>query len=264
MLRAREALSVANAAVDDKAADEYLAGVSMIALRTVQTAEAADARVAAERAADSLRQARSQRMVAMTQAQRDSLAAAARALEERNTQVTQEADSLRRAAEEANRRLNEALGQLRTLVTEITNLQETSRGLVISLSDILFDVDEATLKPGAEASVRRIAAVLQQYPQHEIAVEGHTDATGPDAYNQRLSEQRAASVREALVRGGVDAARITSAGFGESRPVAGNDTPAGRQQNRRVEVVVLGAGTVADAMRARQDSAGAPPPNPPR
>jgi outer membrane protein OmpA-like peptidoglycan-associated protein len=264
MLRAREALSVANAAVDDKAADEYLAGVSMIALRTVQTAEAADARVAAERAADSLRQARSQRMVAMTQAQRDSLAAAARALEERNTQVTQEADSLRRAAEEANRRLNEALGQLRTLVTEITNLQETSRGLVISLSDILFDVDKATLKPGAEASVRRIAAVLQQYPQHEIAVEGHTDATGPDAYNQRLSEQRAASVREALVRGGVDAARITSAGFGESRPVAGNDTPAGRQQNRRVEVVVLGAGTVADAMRARQDSAGAPPPNPPR
>lgn len=236
MLRAREAIAEAERAVD-RGPDEYAEGIAYVALRTTQTAEAADARQTADRAADSLSRVRLARQVEVTQAQRDSLAAAQRLSQ-------QEIDSLRRANEEANAKLNEALTQLRSLVVEITNLQQTSRGLVISLSDILFDVNKATLKPGAEANIRRIAAVLQQYPEHQIAVEGHTDATGPDDYNLRLSEQRAAAVREALVRGGVDAGRITSKGLGETQPVATNDTPAGRQQNRRVEVVVLGAGTL--------------------
>jgi outer membrane protein OmpA-like peptidoglycan-associated protein len=269
MLRAREALGTVQTALDQNANQEYLNGLSNIALRTVQTAEAANARVLAERAGDSLRTVRLNRLLAMTQAQRDAMAAQNQlsqqeisTLRERNVQVSQRAeslrvtsDSLRRAAEETNARLNQAMTQLRSLVQEITNLQETSRGLVISLSDILFDVNRATLKSGAEANIRRIAAVLQQYPEHQISVEGHTDNTGTHVYNQRLSEQRAASVREALVRGGVDPSRITAKGFGETQPVATNDTPAGRQQNRRVEVVVLGAGTVADAVRARGDSA---------
>ncbi len=93
--------------------------------------------------------------------------------------------------------------------------------------------------------------MLDQYPDHEIAVEGHTDATGPDEYNQRLSEQRAASVRVQLIDGGIDANRITSRGLGESTPVASNDNAAGRQQNRRVEIVVLGAGTVAEASQGQ-------------
>jgi outer membrane protein OmpA-like peptidoglycan-associated protein len=236
MLRAREAIAEAEQAME-RGPDEYAEGIAHVALRTTQTAEAADERHTADRAADSLSRVRLARQVEVTQAQRDSLAAAQRLSQ-------QEIDSLRRANEEANARLNEALTQLRSLVVEITNLQQTSRGLVISLSDILFDVNKATLKAGAEANIRRIAAVLQQYPDHQISVEGHTDATGPDDYNLRLSDQRAAAVREALVRGGVDAARITSKGLGETQPVATNDTPAGRQQNRRVEVVVLGAGTL--------------------
>jgi outer membrane protein OmpA-like peptidoglycan-associated protein len=125
-------------------------------------------------------------------------------------------------------------------------------------------VNKATLKPGAASNVRRIAAILQQYPDKQISVEGHTDATGSDAYNQKLSEDRAASVRAELVAGGVAPGVITSKGFGKTQPVATNDTPAGRQQNRRVEVVVLGAGTIADAHEAAaRDSAqkaSTPPP----
>jgi outer membrane protein OmpA-like peptidoglycan-associated protein len=143
-------------------------------------------------------------------------------------------------------------------VAEITNLQQTQRGLVISLSDILFDVGKSTLKPGSQASIQRIAVVLTQYPQHQILVEGHTDATGGDDFNLQLSRDRATSVRTALVAGGVEATRITAEGFGESRPVASNDNAAGRQQNRRVEIVIVGAGTVADAVQ--RDSTAATPP----
>jgi outer membrane protein OmpA-like peptidoglycan-associated protein len=100
--------------------------------------------------------------------------------------------------------------------------------------------------------------VLRQYPQHQIQVEGHTDATGGDDFNLQLSRDRASSVRTELVAGGVDASKITAEGFGETRPVATNDTPAGRQQNRRVEIVIVGAGTVADAVRP--DTTGAAPP----
>ena len=84
----------------------------------------------------------------------------------------------------------------------------------------------------------RLSAVLKQYPDKQIAVEGHTDATVSDSYNQKLSEDRAAAVRAALVQGGVDPGSITSKGLGETTPVATNDTPAGRQQNRRVEVII--------------------------
>ncbi|MGI9077663.1 MAG: OmpA family protein [Gemmatimonadaceae bacterium] len=278
MLRAREAINDAEVAVNKKDNQDFVNGLSAIALQTAKTAQAANMRVMSEKATDSLRTARLSRIISLTEAQRNALAAQNQlsaaeisALRDRNIQVSQtadslrvavsvesqRADSLRKAAEEANAKLNAALMQLRTLVVEITNLQQTSRGLVISLSDILFDVDKATLKAGAEANIRRIAAVLDQYPDNAIVVEGHTDSQGSDAYNQKLSEDRAASVRASLVTGGVDASNITSKGFGESQPVATNDTPAGRQQNRRVEVVVLGAGTIADAIKS--DTTRTPP-----
>jgi outer membrane protein OmpA-like peptidoglycan-associated protein len=128
---------------------------------------------------------------------------------------------------------------------------------VISLSDILFDVGRSAIKPGSQANIERIAVVLRQYPQHQILVEGHTDATGSEEFNLRLSQDRANAVRSALVNGGVDASKISAEGFGESQPVASNDTPAGRQQNRRVEIVIVGAGTVADAV---PPTGGTPPP----
>jgi len=270
MIRSREALVTAQNAFAAKQTQEYVDGLSHIALRLAQVAEAQSSRVLATSAADSLRRETLARQLArseelrrrneqmsaqqqqMSQAQIDSL-------QRHNARIQQQSDSLRRAAEAANEQLNSALNQLRNLVTEITNLRETSRGIVISLSDILFDVNRATLKPGAESNVRRIAAILQQYPDRQIAVEGHTDATGSDAYNQTLSEERAASVRASLVAGGVPEGQITSTGFGKTQPVATNDTPAGRQQNRRVEIIVLGAGKLADVVPP--PGGAAPPPD---
>jgi outer membrane protein OmpA-like peptidoglycan-associated protein len=201
------------------------------------------------------------RLLAMSESQRRQLEKQQQASEEenaalrrRNEEIAQRADSLRREAEAANARLNEALARLKSLVSEITNLRETTRGLVVSLSDVLFDFNRATLRPGAEAKIGQIATILKQYPDHKISVEGHTDSIGSNAYNQRLSEQRAAAVAKALVAGGVEASMISSRGFGRTQPVASNKTAEGRQQNRRVEIVVLGAGTLADAERARADS----------
>ena len=259
LIRSREALVAAQNALAAKEAQEYVDGLSHIALRMAQVADAENARVLANSATDSLKSetlrrqlARSEALRIQSEAQRAQQQQMSQAqidsLQRHNARIQQQSDSLRRAAEAANQQLNSALSQLRNLVTEITNLRETSRGIVISLSDILFDVNRATLKPGAESNVRRIAAILQQYPDRQIAVEGHTDATGSDAYNQTLSEDRAASVRASLVAGGVPAGQITSRGFGKTQPVATNDTPAGRQQNRRVEIIVLGAGKLADVV----------------
>jgi OOP family OmpA-OmpF porin len=265
LLRANSAIIEGDAAFTAGKAQEDVDALGHIALRLAQTAEANNARLLADRAADSLRTARLQRLLLLSEAQRGDLEARRQlseqemqALRERNMLAEQRADSLRREAEEANRRLNEAVGQLRSLVAEITNLQQTQRGLVISLSGILFDVGRSALKAASQASIERIAAVLTQYPQHQIVVEGHTDATGSDELNLQLSRDRASSVRSALVAGGVDASKISAEGYGESRPVASNDSAEGRQQNRRVEIVIVGAGTVADA--ARRDSTAAPPP----
>lgn len=256
LLRTNTAIVEADAAFNAKKAQEDVDALGHVALRLAQTAQAHNEAILTERSADSLRTARLRRLLTLSETQRADLEQRRQLseqeiaeLRQRNLLVEQRADSLRREAEEANRRLNEALSQLRTLVAEITNLQETQRGLVISLSDILFDVNRSTLKSGAQASIGRIATVLRQYPQHQILVEGHTDATGSDDYNLRLSRDRANSVRTALIAGGVEEAKISAEGFGESRPVATNDTAAGRQQNRRVEIIIVGAGTVADAMR---------------
>jgi outer membrane protein OmpA-like peptidoglycan-associated protein len=265
LLRVNSAIVDADAAFTARKAQEDVDALGHIALRLAQTADANNDRILAERAADSLRTARLERLLTLSETQRTDLETR-RQLSEQEMQVLRErrmlaeqrADSLRREAEEANRRLNEALGQLRSLVAEITSLQQTQRGLVISLSGILFDVGKSTLKPGSQASLERIATVLTQYPQHQILVEGHTDATGSDELNLQLSRDRASSVRSALIAGGVDASKITAEGYGESRPVATNDTREGRQQNRRVEIVIVGAGTVSEA--ARRDTTPGPPP----
>ena len=104
--------------------------------------------------------------------------------------------------------------------------------------DVTFDVDSDVVLPGLYNELDRIAQILIKYPQTSIVVEGHTDSTGSDTYNQALSERRAWSVQRLLTERGVSPARITAIGYGESRPVATNDTPEGRQMNRRVEIRV--------------------------
>jgi len=105
-------------------------------------------------------------------------------------------------------------------------------------SDVLFDVGSSAIKPGAYDEVTRVAQVLNQYPQTTITVAGHTDSTGSEDYNQKLSEQRAMAVKNALVGQGVNAMRIQTIGYGETKPVADNATEAGRQMNRRVQITI--------------------------
>jgi outer membrane protein OmpA-like peptidoglycan-associated protein len=249
MIRAKATIDTAQTAVAQAQGQEYVNGMSAVALRTVQIAQQNDQRVQAQRAADSLHEARLTKQLALAHVQQQSL-------EAQNAVANARADSLRKAADAANAQLGKAMAQLQSLVTEITNLKETSRGLVISLSDILFDVGKASLKPGAEASVRKISAVLQQYPNHQISVEGYTDSQGSDTFNQKLSEDRANSVKQILIAGGVDPVLISSKGFGKAKPVASNDTPEGRQANRRVEIVVEGAGTLGDQVEKPAGVAG--------
>jgi outer membrane protein OmpA-like peptidoglycan-associated protein len=106
-------------------------------------------------------------------------------------------------------------------------------------SDVLFDVNSATLKPGSYDEINRVARVLNQYPQTTIQVAGYTDSTGSETYNLQLSQRRADAVRTALVGQGVNPARINSIGFGEGKPIADNNTEAGRQLNRRVEITIV-------------------------
>lgn len=152
----------------------------------------------------------------------------------------QAAAAERRRAMIAREEAAEAQAELAAMRSKLSELEtrQTDRGLVVTLGDVLFEVDRAALKPGAERSLNQLVDALRDAPETEIRIEGHTDSTGSHAYNMRLSRERAESVREYLVAHGVDPANITTRGLGPDYPVATNDTAAGRQQNRRVEVIL--------------------------
>ena len=120
--------------------------------------------------------------------------------------------------------------------------QQTSRGMVVTLEDVLFEVNGAALQPGAQTELLRLADYLKRNPDRKILIEGHTDNTGGSEYNLHLSQLRAQSVDSYLISSGVPADRIRAIGYGETRPEAPNDSATGRQQNRRVEIVILDAG----------------------
>lgn len=126
------------------------------------------------------------------------------------------------------------------LKQQLAELQakQTDRGMVLTLGDVLFDFNEARLKPGGERAAKRLAEFLQEFPERRIRVEGHTDSVGSESYNRTLSRRRAEAVRQAIVRRGIAPSRIVTQGYGEQYPVASNDNKAGRQRNRRVEVVI--------------------------
>jgi outer membrane protein OmpA-like peptidoglycan-associated protein len=155
-------------------------------------------------------------------------------------EATRELDIQARAVEERSRAAEAAEQRARDLESELEELEarDTDRGLVLTLGDVLFDTGQASLKPGAVTTIDRLAQFMRDYPERSVRIEGHTDSMGSDETNQQLSERRAMAVRDALVARNVDPARIVTVGYGEARPIAGNDTAGGRQQNRRIEVVV--------------------------
>ena len=124
--------------------------------------------------------------------------------------------------------------------SEAANIKRDADVLAVTFkSDVLFDVNSAVLKPGAYTEINRVSQVLVQYPQTTVQIAGHTDSTGSEEYNQKLSEERAMSVQNALISQGVAPSRLRTIGFGESQPVADNGTEAGRQLNRRVVVTIV-------------------------
>ncbi len=122
----------------------------------------------------------------------------------------------------------------------ILETRDTARGLIVNMSDVLFDTAKHTLRPVAREKLAKVAGIISSHPGLRLAVEGYTDSVGGDDYNQKLSEDRGTAVRDYLTKEGVVGTSVTSQGFGKSQPVASNDTAAGRQQNRRVELVVSG------------------------
>ncbi|MGD0480131.1 MAG: OmpA family protein [Terracidiphilus sp.] len=130
--------------------------------------------------------------------------------------------------------------QLEVRLNEILQTRDSARGLIVSMSDVLFDTGRYSLKPGAREKLAKVAGILIAYPSLNIAVGGYTDNVGGDDMNQKLSENRAGAVRDYLVQQGVVAGSVSATGFGNSSPVASNDNSGGRQENRRVELVVSG------------------------
>jgi OmpA-OmpF porin, OOP family len=163
-------------------------------------------------------------------AERQAVLAEARGREaQRSAEQARTANAQAQTAEERAKALERELADLKG--------KKTDRGVVVTLGDVLFDTGKATLKPGAYTTIDRLATVLKEDQQRKVLIEGHTDSVGTDEYNQSLSERRAASVQAALFERGVEASQISTVGKGETTPVASNDGAAGRQQNRRVELV---------------------------
>jgi outer membrane protein OmpA-like peptidoglycan-associated protein len=203
---------------------------------TASREEADRLRLEAERQQQTLQQARADADAARAAAEAERLRAEdARRLAEQQAQQAQAAAA---RSEQEKDRIRE---QLREQLNVILETRETARGLIVNLSDVLFDTGSANLKPGAREKLARVAGILSSHPDLHVQIEGHTDSVGGDDYNQRLSERRADSVRAYLVQQRVAPSVVGTAGYGESRPVATNGTSAGRQQNRRVELVVTGA-----------------------
>jgi outer membrane protein OmpA-like peptidoglycan-associated protein len=196
---------------------------------------------ARERELEAARQAQAQAQMTAEQAraQAQMTAEQARAQLQAAQQQTQQARADAQSAQARAQALQQQGAQSAALQRELNDLKarNTQRGVMISLQDVLFDVGSATLKPGAQRTIDRLAEVLKQHPERRVLVEGFTDNVGDEDKNQELSQRRAEAFERALVDRGVEAERIETQGYGEAFPVASNRSPAGRLQNRRVDVV---------------------------
>ncbi|HEU4886912.1 MAG TPA: OmpA family protein [Thermoanaerobaculia bacterium] len=209
-------------------------------LRATAIAEAERRRNEAEAQTAQLRQqvAEQQQQVA---AQKQEVAA-------QQARTTQTEAELARAREELAKRDAAATERITAMQTELSKLAKTrtsDRGFIVTLPGLFFDTGKAVLKPGARNTLSKIAEQLRMNPDARIEIEGHTDSVGSEQLNQTLSEKRAAAVRDYLASRGLPSVRISMVGLGESTPVASNDTAAGRQQNRRVELVIAPASQVS-------------------
>jgi outer membrane protein OmpA-like peptidoglycan-associated protein len=215
---ARKSLQQAETALQEKRPPALVDHLAYLARRHADTGEVR------------VLEARSRQEVARAQEDRNKILMEARSREAQNAQA--QAESSKSQAQAAQAQLASAQQQLADL-----QAKKTDRGVVVTLGDVLFDTAQATLKPGATLAMNRLATFLNVNPQTRIIIEGHTDSRGSEEYNEVLSERRARAVATELISRGISSDQLQALGRGKGYPVASNDTPEGRQQNRRVEIV---------------------------
>jgi outer membrane protein OmpA-like peptidoglycan-associated protein len=232
-----EAELAAERAAREKAEAEA-ARVQALAQQQAAQAEAEKSRLAAEQAAREKAEADAARANAEAQqaAARDQAAAA----QAQAAAAQVEAEAARKAAAQAEADKAALRAQLLSQLNTILQTRDSARGLIVNMSDVLFDTGSYTLKPGAREKLAKISGIVLAHPGLNLQIEGHTDSVGGDEFNQNLSERRAGAVRDFLIDQGLGGSTVGARGFGKTQPVATNDTAEGRQRNRRVEIVVNG------------------------
>jgi outer membrane protein OmpA-like peptidoglycan-associated protein len=233
----------AQAAADKKAAEDREAKAradTEAESKRRADAEAAQKQAEAAKADAEKMKAEAQQAAAEAIAQQQALAAEtakAQAAAAQSDQLRQEAEQMRQQAEKEKQELRaRLLQQLNTILST----RDTARGLIANMSDVLFKTGSFELLPGARERLAKVSGIVLAYPSLHLQIEGHTDSVGTDEYNQTLSEKRAGAVRDYLVQQGIAADAIEARGLGKTQPIASNETPEGRQQNRRVELVLSG------------------------
>jgi outer membrane protein OmpA-like peptidoglycan-associated protein len=215
----------------------------------------ADARAAQAQSEDDARRANAAsaqseedtRRRAQAEASREAAEKGRAEAEQQQAAALAEQQKAQTAAEESERKRQEAVRQkeemrarLLAQLNQVLQTRDSARGLVVNMPDVLFDTGQYSLKPAARERLARISGIVLAYPDLKLEIEGHTDSIGGDEYNQRLSEKRAASVRDYLANSGVSINNTVARGLGKSEPVADNKTAGGRKLNRRVEMIVSG------------------------
>ena len=210
-------------------------------ISTIRKIKAED-EAAAQQAQVNAQQAAQQAQVVAQEAQAaaDQQAAARARAQAEADQARAAQQAAEQSAQQASQQTEQVRERLRQQLNQVLQTTETARGLIVNMSDVLFDFNKFTLKPEAREKLAKVSGILLAYPNLKVQVEGYTDNIGSDEYNQKLSEQRADGVREYLVSQSVTDGNVTAKGYGKSNAVADNSTNDGRAKNRRVELVVSG------------------------
>jgi outer membrane protein OmpA-like peptidoglycan-associated protein len=233
--------AAANAAASEASRQKALADAQ--AAESARLAAESARRAAEERAAAEAARAREEverlkaEQARLSADEQQRLAQAAKLQAQQSEQKALEADRLRAQAEQQQQQLRQQLLEQFNVILET---RDTARGLIVNMSDVLFDFNKYTLRPAAREKLAKISGIILSHPGLRLEVDGYTDSVGSEEYNLKLSDQRAGGVRSYLLGEGIAPDNITAKGFGKDNPVASNDNAAGRQKNRRVEMVVSG------------------------
>lgn len=230
------------------------------AREAVQTAE--DARIVTIRKIKAHDEAALAAQQAASQQQAQDAALAAQQQQAQAQAQAEQSQQAAQAAAAATQQTEQMREKLRNQLSQVLQTQETARGLIVNMSDVLFATNQFTLKPDAQVKLAKVSGILLTYPSIKVQVEGYTDNTGSDAYNLTLSQHRATAVQAFLIAQGVQPDAITSQGYGPADPVADNSSSAGRAENRRVELVISGNSIGVQQQAPTQGSMQPPPQQP--